>query len=98
MSFSLQVEETSTDDKILIDNCHHGTCNSTNSEMDRSETIFGIKIGLESGCSEADDVEPGLLRNDDVDKANIQLFHYEVCKILQSSVLPQSRIAQMTQL
>ena len=40
VSFSLQVEETTTDDKILFDNRHHGTCDSMNGEMDRSETIF----------------------------------------------------------
>ena len=40
VSFSLQVKETTTDDEILLDNRHHGTCGSINSEMDRSETIF----------------------------------------------------------
>ena len=38
--YSLQVEETTTDDEILLDNRHHGTCDSMNGEMDRSETIF----------------------------------------------------------
>ena len=40
VSFSLQVEEATMNDKILLDNHHHGMCDSLNSEMDRSETIF----------------------------------------------------------
>ena len=78
-SFSLQVEETTTDNESLLDNCHHGTCDSMNGEMDRSETIFGMEAGLESGCSKTGDVQLGSPRNDGVNKANIQLFHHEVC-------------------
>ena len=59
--FSLQVEETITDNEILLDNGHHGTCDSMNSEMDRSETIFGIKEGLESGISKMGNVQVSLL-------------------------------------
>ena len=33
VSFALRVEETTSDDKILIDDHHHGSCDS---EMDRS--------------------------------------------------------------
>ena len=44
VSFSLQVEETTTDIEIVLDNHHHGTCDSMNGEMDRSETIFGIEV------------------------------------------------------
>ena len=44
VSCSLQVEETTTDDEIVLDNCHHGTCDSMNGVMDRSETIFGIEV------------------------------------------------------
>ena len=80
-SFSLQVEETTTDDEILLDNRHHGTCDSMNGEMDRSETIFGIEEGLKSGISKTGDVQLGSPRNDGVNKANIQLFHCEVCKM-----------------
>ena len=79
--FSLQVKETTTDDEILIYNCHHGMCNSMNGGIDRSEIIFGIVVGLESGFSKTYDVEPGVPRNDGVDKANIQLFHHEVCEM-----------------
>ena len=79
VSFSLQVEETTTDNESLLDNCHHGTCDSMNGEMDRSETIFGMEAGLESGRSKTGDVQPGSPRNDGVNKANIQLFHHEVC-------------------
>ena len=62
VSFSLQVEETTIDDEILLDNCHHGMCDSMNGEMDRSETIFGIKEGLESGIiSKTGDVQVSLL-------------------------------------
>ena len=62
VSFSLQVEETTTDDEILLDNCHRGMCDSMNGEMDRSETIFGIKEGLESGIiSKTGDVQVSLL-------------------------------------
>ena len=81
VSFSLQVEETMTDDEILLDNRHHGTCDSMDGEMDRSETIFGIKEGLESGISKMGNVQPGSPRNDGVNKVNIQLFHREVCKM-----------------
>ena len=81
VSFSLQVEETTTDYEILLDNRHHGTCDSMNGEMDRSETIFGIEEGLESGISKTGDVQPGSPRNDGVNKANIQLFHREVCEM-----------------
>ena len=70
-----------TDDEILLDNRHHGTCDSMNGEMDRSETIFGIEEGLESGISKMGDVQPGSPRNDGVNKANIQLFHREVCNM-----------------
>ena len=59
--FSLQVEETMTDDEILLDNRHHGTCDSMNGEMDRSETMFGIEEGLESGISKMGDVQVSLL-------------------------------------
>ena len=81
VSFSLQVKETMTNDEILIYNCHHGTCNSMHGDIDRSETIFGIVVGLESGFSKMYDVQPGVTRNDGVDKANIQLFHHEVCEM-----------------
>ena len=40
VSFSFQVEETTTDDDIQLDNHHHGTCDSMNGKMDMSETIF----------------------------------------------------------
>ena len=66
------------DDEILLDNHHHGTCGSMNSEMDRSETIFGMEVGLESGSSKTGDVQPVSPRNDGVNKTNIQLFHREV--------------------
>ena len=56
VSFSLQVEETTTDDEILLDNRHHGTCDSMDGEMDRPETIFGIEEGLECGISKTSDV------------------------------------------
>ena len=36
---------------------------SMNGEMDRSETIFGIEEGLESGISKTGDVQPGSPRN-----------------------------------
>ena len=61
VSYSLQVEETTMDDEILLDNHHHGTCDSMNSEMDRSGTIFGIEEGLESGISKTGDVQVSLL-------------------------------------
>ena len=48
VSFSLQAVMY---DEILLDNNHHGTCDSMDGEMDRSETIFGIEEGLESGIS-----------------------------------------------
>ena len=81
VSVSLQVEETTMDDEILLDNRHHGTCDSMNGEMDRSETIFGMEVGLESGRSKTGDVQPGSPRNDGVNKVNIQLFHHEVCEM-----------------
>ena len=81
VSFSLQVEETTVDDRILLYNRHHGTRDSMNSGMDRLETIFGIELGLESGSSKTGDVQLGSPRNDGVDKANIQLFHRTVCKM-----------------
>ena len=56
VSFSLQVEETTTDDEIILDNRHHGTCDSMDGEMDRSEKIFGIEEGLESGISKTGDI------------------------------------------
>ena len=61
ISFSLQVEETTTDDEIVLDNRHHHTCDSMNGEMDRSEIIFGIEEGLESGISKMGDVQVSLL-------------------------------------
>ena len=81
VSFSLQVEETTTDNEILLDNCHHGTCDCMNSEMDRLETIFGMEVSLKSGRSKTGDVQPGSPRNDGVTKANIQLFHRELCEM-----------------
>ena len=81
VSFSLQVEETTTDDEILLYNRCHGTCDSMNGEMDRPETIFGIEEGLESGNSNTGNVQPGSPRNDGVNKANIQLFYREVCEM-----------------
>ena len=75
VSFSLQVEETTTDDEIILDNRHHGTCGSMNGEMDRSETIYGMEVCLESGCSKTGDVQLVSPRNDGVNKTNIQLFH-----------------------
>ena len=81
VSFSLQAEETMMDDEILLDNCHHGMRDSMNSEMDRSEIIFGMEVGLESGRSKTGDVQPGSPRNDGVNKANIQSFHREVCEM-----------------
>ena len=40
MSFPLHIEETTSDDKILIDNCHH--------DPYRSEIIVRMEVGLES--------------------------------------------------
>ena len=82
VSFSLQVQETMTDDEILLENHHHRTCDSMNSEMDRSETIFGMEVGLESGRSKTGDIQLDSLRNDGVNKANIQLFHREMSQKL----------------
>ena len=58
VSFCLQVEETTTDDEILLDNRHLGKCDSMDGEMDRPETIFGIEEGLECGISKTGDVQP----------------------------------------
>ena len=75
VSVALQVEETTADNEILIDDRHRG------SETGRSEVIVGMEVGLESGYNKTDDVEPGLLRNDGVDKVKTELFHREVCEM-----------------
>ena len=64
VSVALQVEETTADDEILIDDRH---CGTHGSETGRSEVIVGMEVGLESRYNKTDDVEPGLLRNDGVD-------------------------------
>ena len=75
VSFALQAEETMSDDEILIDDCQHGR------ETDRSEIVAGMEVGLESGYSNTDDVEPGSPRNDGVDKVKTGIFHREVCEM-----------------
>ena len=72
---ALQVEETTADDKILIDDHHLG------SETGRSEVIVGMEVGLESGYNKTDNAEPALLRNDGIDKVKTELFHHEVCEM-----------------
>ena len=49
--------------------------------MDRSEIVAGMEVGLESGYSNIDDMEPGLPRNDGVDKVKTKLFHREICEM-----------------
>ena len=61
VSVALQVEETTADDEILIDDRHCGTCGS---ETGRSEVIVGMEVGLESGYNKTDDVEPGIVKFD----------------------------------
>ena len=78
MFVALQVEETTADDEILIDDHHCGTCGS---ETGRPEVIVGMEVGLESGYNKTDNVEPGLLRNDGVDKVKTELFNREVCEM-----------------
>ena len=46
-AFSLQGEETS-DDEILTDNHHHGMCDCMDCEMDMSEIMTGMEVGIES--------------------------------------------------
>ena len=48
MSFALQA---ATDDEILIDDCQH--C-MRGREMDRSEIVAGMEVGLKSGYSNTD--------------------------------------------
>ena len=64
-------------DEILCDNCHHGTCDNMNGEIDK---IVRMEVSLESVQCKTDNVELGSPRNDDVDKVN-KLFHREVCKM-----------------
>ena len=76
VSFALRVEETTSNDKILIDDHRHVSCDS---EMDRSEIIVGMEVGHESGQNNTGDVEQGSPRNDGIDKVKSALFHREVC-------------------
>ena len=78
ISFTLQAEETTTDDEILIDNRQYGTHGR---ETDRSEIAAGMEVGLESGYSNTDNMEPGSPRFDGVDKVKTELFHREICEM-----------------
>ena len=49
-------------------------------EMDRSEIIVRMEIGIESGHSKTDDVELVSPRNNGLNKVN-KLFHHEVCEM-----------------
>ena len=61
MSFALQLEETTSKDEILIDDRRrHGM---RGSETGRSDIIVGMEVGLESGYSKTNDVEPGSPRS-----------------------------------
>ena len=77
VSFALRVQETTTDDEILIDDYR---CDS---EMDRSIVggFVGMEVGFESGQSNTGDVEQGSPTNDGVDRVRTELFHREVCEM-----------------
>ena len=55
-----------------IDDRRHGT---RGSETGRSEIIVGMEVGLQSGYSKTNDVEPGSPRNDGVDKGATCAFN-----------------------
>ena len=63
----------------LICNHHHDTCDSMDSEMDRSGIIVRMEVSLESGHYKTDNVEPGS-PNDGVNEVK-KLFHCEVCEM-----------------
>ena len=96
-SFALQVEESMTDNEI--DDRHHGTHDS---EMDRSEIIIGMEVGLESGHSRTGVLELGLPRNDGFNKVKSELYLREsqyarwVLNAFWNFVLLQLRIALVT--
>ena len=76
-SFALQVEETTTNDKSVIDDHHHGTHNDT---ITRLHIIFGMNVSLESRHNKIGEVKLDSPQNDAVNKMKMKLLH---CKVIE---------------